>query len=29
VHELTGREADPKAASEMRAIFAEAEQKAG
>jgi chromosome partitioning protein len=29
VHELSGREADPKAASEMRAIFAEAEQKAG
>lgn len=28
VHELRGREADPKAAAEMRAIFAEAEQRA-
>lgn len=28
VHELKGREADPKAAAEMRAIFAEAEQRA-
>ncbi|MEC4720375.1 AAA family ATPase [Noviherbaspirillum sp. CPCC 100848] len=28
VHELKGREADPKAAAEMRAIFAETEQRA-
>lgn len=28
VHELKGREADPKAAAEMRAIFAEAEKRA-
>ena len=28
VHELRGKEADPKAAAEMRAIFAEAERKA-
>jgi chromosome partitioning protein len=28
VHELKGREADPKAAAEMKAIFAEAEQRA-
>lgn len=29
VHELTGKDADPKAASEMRAIYAEAERRAG
>jgi chromosome partitioning protein len=28
VHELKGRDADPKAAAEMRAIFAETEQRA-